>query len=144
MTTTGSFQVSFGVDQSLSLPISTYSQGAFVPESFFDPGEINSILISPRDPTYGALTSYDFSFTPNSDLRSSTGTQIVIQFPSSLVFPQNYCAVVAKSDNVSASVTCSLTGKGQVLLNYVFSNKPSFVGGTPINLSIYGVQNPTS
>jgi len=87
VTGTGPLYVKLSVDTTFGSLIASFDRGYAIPASFFSPGSIKAISIVPKDPSYGVLTSYDFTFTPSSDLWSTTGTQITIDFPASLSFP---------------------------------------------------------
>jgi hypothetical protein len=132
-----------GVDASFASGtlLAQYKDQIVCPETFFSPGNLILSTVVPKDPQYGAITAYDFAFTPSTTLATSNTQQIVIEFPTSLSFASSTCSVTSKSEILATKLSCQFKGQ-QAILKNIF--KTAYTGGIPITLSISSVKNPLS
>lgn len=104
-------------------------------------GPITNISIEAQDTLISAQTAYNLNFTPASSISSSTEAKITIEFPGTLDFESNRCSILSRSSSFSNSMSCNLSGN-TVTLSYIFANRPDFVGGTPLSVTISELTNP--
>ena len=115
--------------------------GLIVLETQLQGSNIENISITPANYLVYADTSYTFQFSPVSNVDSAVQSQIKIDFPDTLTFTSSSCRITSRSSHFSNSMSCYLSSN-QVTLSYVFSNKPDYIGGTELQITISEITNP--
>ena len=137
---TGSFEIYVASDFDFEELIAYQTTGLTITEDQLSGGLIYDIDISPADTMVSAETAYTFAFTPASNIDSSTQAKLTIELPGTLAFTGSTCTIDARSSQFSFSMFCRLDGN-LIELNYIFSNKPDYVGGDPLSVTISEITN---
>ncbi len=103
-------------------------------------GPVRAIGVRPKDNAINAATEYTFSFTPVSSIDSRIEAKIEIEIPNSLSFTSSRCYITSRSSQFSSQMSCNLNQR-TITLSYIFSNKPSYIGNTPLSVTISEIQN---
>ena len=125
--------------------IAQTTSGLIVTEDQLDGGTISNISIQAVDTLVSAETSYVFTFTPVSSIDSSTQSKIEITLPSSISFVDDDCTIEAKSSYFSSAMSCNIDytddDQAYITLSYIFSNRPDFVGGSTLSVTLSSITN---